>query len=178
MRARMHVADFGCGSLGHFVFPAAQFVGSKGIVYAVDILRDALNMIERRASQLGFPQVRTVWSDIDIYGGTNIPDGSIDILLLVNNLFLSQDRESLAKEMARLVKRGGKVLIVDWKTTATPIGPPIERRISKEETRSLMTIPEFEPQDSFEAGPCHYGLVFRRADTPLQKLRTRPRAAR
>lgn len=173
VRARMHIADLGCGALGHFVFPAAELVGSKGVVYAVDILRDALEMIDRRAEQQGFSQVRTVWSDIDVYGGTHIPEGSVDMVLLVNNLFLSQNPEALAKEIARLTKRGGKVVVIDWKTTVTPVGPPIERRVSKEEARSFMTIPEFEPFDSFEAGPCHYGLVFQRTDTAAKKARTK-----
>jgi len=32
-------ADFGCGTLGHFVIPASIIVGEQGKVYALDILK-------------------------------------------------------------------------------------------------------------------------------------------
>lgn len=164
IRERMNVADLGCGALGHFVFPAAQLVGPKGHVYAVDIVRDVLEMVSRKAKEDRFDNVTGVWSDIDVYRATRIPEGELDLTLLVNNLFLSQNRPHLVKEMARLTKRGGRVVIIEWKTTATPLGPPSDRRITKEEATALMRIPEFSLMEEFEAGPHHYGLLFQRTD--------------
>lgn len=171
IRERMHVADLGCGALGHFIFPAARMVGPKGVVYGVDILRDVLDIVARRAAERGLTQVKPLWADIDVYGGINIPAGSLDMTLLVNNLFLSQAPESLVAEIARLTKKGGKVLVVDWKTTATPVGPPVERRIAKQDARALFETPAFTLKDSFEAGPSHYGLLLQRTDVKA----TRPR---
>ena len=164
IRERMRVADLGCGSLGHFVFPAAQLVGPKGHVYAVDILRDVLDMVARHAAEGKFENVECIWSDIDVYRATRIPDGELDLTLLVNNLFLSQNRPNLVKEMARLTKRGGKAVVIEWKTTSTPIGPPSDRRITKEEAVATFRVPEFTLLEEFEAGPHHYGLLFQRTD--------------
>ncbi len=171
IRERMHVADLGCGALGHFVFPAAQMVGSKGVVYAVDILRDVLDILGRHAAEKGMTQIQPLWSDIDVWNGTKIPAGSLDVTLLVNNLFLSQAPETLVAEIARLTKKGGKVLVVDWRTTATPIGPPVERRITKQDARALFETPAFTLKDSFEAGPSHYGLLFQRTDAKVARPR-------
>lgn len=171
IRERMHVADLGCGALGHFIFPAAQMVGPKGMVYGVDILRDILEIVARRASERGLAQVRPLWADIDVYGSIKIPASSLDVVLLVNNLFLSQSPESLAAEIARLTKKGGNVLVVDWKTTATPVGPPVERRIAKQDARALFETPAFTLKDSFEAGPSHYGLLFQRTDAKAARPR-------
>lgn len=164
IRERMRVADLGCGALGHFVFPAAQLVGPKGVVYAVDIQRDVLDIVGRRAKEERLLNILPVWSDIDVYRATRIPDGELDLTLLVNNLFLSQNRAVLVKEMARLTKKGGKAVIVEWKTIATPIGPPVEQRVAKEEAVQLMDIPEFSFLEEFEAGNSHYGLIFQRTD--------------
>jgi ubiquinone/menaquinone biosynthesis C-methylase UbiE len=164
IRERMHVADLGCGALGHFVFPAARLVGPKGVVYAVDIQRDALDFVMRRAKEAKLDNIKPVWSDIDVYKAARIPDGELDITLLVNNLFLSQNRENLAKEIARLTKRGGKVVVIDWKMTATPIGPPLEKRVSKDEAKKMMSDKAFELVEEFEAGNAHYGLLFKRTD--------------
>lgn len=166
IRERMRVADLGCGALGHFVFPAAQLVGPKGQVYAVDIQREVLDIIVRRAAEDRLQNVKPVWSDIDVYQAARIPDGEIDLTLLVNNLFLSQRPEHLIKEIARLTKKGGKAVIIDWKVTATPIGPPLEQRVSKEEAAALMAIPEFAFVEEFSPGNSHYGLVFIRTDAP------------
>ena len=43
----MHIADLGCGRLGHIVFPALKFVGETGLIYAVDILKDVLEDIKQ-----------------------------------------------------------------------------------------------------------------------------------
>jgi ubiquinone/menaquinone biosynthesis C-methylase UbiE len=152
----MKVADMGCGSSGHFVFPAAHMVGEKGKVYAVDILKSALAGIESRRKMEGLTNIEEIWSDIEIYKGTKIADGSIDIVLLVNN----QPKEAMLKESARLVKNGGKLVIVDWEKIAAPFGPPTKDRIDKEETKKQVEGLGLKFEEEFKAGPYHFGLVF------------------
>lgn len=164
IREGQHVADLGCGALGHFVFPAAQMVGGRGIVYAVDILRPALEQIERIAKDQQFFNVRPVWADIEVYRATHIDPESLDLTLLINNLYLSQNRPALVREMARLTRPGGRIVIVEWKATKTPIGPSAERRISAEDANKAVKSPLIKLYDEFEAGPYHYGLIYLRTD--------------
>jgi ubiquinone/menaquinone biosynthesis C-methylase UbiE len=162
IRAGQRVADLGCGALGHFVFPAAQLVGADGTVYAVDIQRSVLDQVGKVAKQEQMFNVKCVWSDIDVVGGTRIDDGSLDLTLLVNNLYLSQNRPKLVREIVRLTRPGGRVVVVEWKTVATPIGPPDAQRLASEEAKRIFTCPELGLQDEFDAGPCHYGLLYTR----------------
>jgi ubiquinone/menaquinone biosynthesis C-methylase UbiE len=164
IRERMRVADFGCGALGHWTFPAAQLVGPKGAVYAVDILRDSLEILERRAKADQFGNISYVWSDFDVYRAAHIPQGEIDLLILSNNFPHSQNREHLVKEIARLVKRGGKALVVDWKPSANGWGSNREQRVASSEVKRAFQIPEFDLEDEFDAGPAHYALLFARTD--------------
>lgn len=164
IRERMHVADLGSGSLGHFVFPAAQMVGPKGRVYAVDILREVLEIVERRGSLHQFSNVKTVWSDIEVYRATRIPESSLDLTLLVNNMFLAKNKDRLVKEMARLTKRGGRAVVIDWKPAASPVGPPTVDRVSDTDVKKLFHNKEFEFERMFVPGKFHYGLVFKRTD--------------
>ncbi|MBI4138553.1 methyltransferase domain-containing protein [Candidatus Uhrbacteria bacterium] len=164
IRAGHSVADLGCGALGHFVFPAAQLVGGTGMVYAVDIQRSVLEQIEKTSKQEQMMNVKTVWSDIDVPGATRIPDASLDLTLLINNLYLSQNRPQVVREMARLTRPGGRAVVVEWKTIATPIGPPPTQRVDKEEAKKIMASPSFTFLDEFEAGPYHYGLLYQRTE--------------
>lgn len=168
IRGGQRVADLGCGSLGHFVFPAAQLVGGAGIVYAVDIQQSVLDRIVKLAKDQQFWNVYPVWADIDVYGSTRIDPASLDLTLLVNNLFLSQNRPALVREMARLTRPGGRVLIVEWKTSASPIGPPTDKRLGIAETKSILNSPLFSFSEEIEAGPYHYGLVYLRTEAQVE----------
>ncbi len=156
------VADLGCGSLGHFVFPAARAVGAQGKVYGVDIQRTALQMIERIAKREQFWNVYPIWSDIEKVGAAAIPVGSLDLTLIVNNLYLAGDREAVAKEAWRLTKPGGLVLVVEWDRTAAPLGPPLETRLAVEEAQQCFEGVGWMMRDRFDAGDHHYGLLFQR----------------
>lgn len=163
IRERVHIADIGCGAIGHFVFPAAQLVGAKGKVYAVDILKDVLDILERRAKEDQYTNISYVWSDMDVYHATRIPEESLDIALLANSLPHSQEPTHLVKELARLVKKGGKVLVIDWDPEAST-GPSAEHRLSPADVKELFQVPEFQHDDTFDAGRAHYALLFRRTD--------------
>ncbi len=152
----MKVADMGCGTSGHFVFPAARMVGAGGKVYAVDLLKSALNGVESRRKMEAVVNVEGVWSDIEVYGGTKIPDKSLDVVLLVNN----QPNEAMLKESARLVKDGGKLAIVDWEKVAAPFGPPTKDRLDKEATKQQVVALGFKSAEEFKAGPYHFGFIF------------------
>lgn len=168
IREDQRVADLGCGALGHFVFPAAQLVGAKGAVFAVDIQRSALEQIEKRSKDGQYFNVHPVWSDIDVFRATRVDAASLDLTLLINNLYLSQNREGLIREMARLSKPGSRIVVVEWKPTASPIGPPPTQRLSKEEARKILKSPFIEFHDEFEAGPYHYGLIYHRTEKTVE----------
>lgn len=162
LQSGWHVADLGCGSLGHFVFPAAQMVGGSGRVYAVDIQKIVLQTIERIAKQNQHWNVIPVWSDIDVPHAAQIPSGSLDLTLLANNLFFSSNRAGFAEEATRLTKPGGCVIVIEWQKEQTPIGPAIEHRLDMDESRTVFARPELRLLGSFDAGDHHYALLFER----------------
>lgn len=156
----MVVADFGCGPSGHFVFPAAAPVGPNGRVYAVDIQKQVIAAVESYRRLKGFTNVQTLWGDIERAGGVRLADSSLDVILLVNNLYLVKDRLALVNEIKRTLKPSGRLLVVEWVNTKTPIGPPVEQRVSKELVRDLLVKFGFRLDHSFYPGQYHWGLVF------------------
>lgn len=157
---RMRVADLGCGGAGHFVFSAASMVGDTGTVYAVDILKTVLQGIESRAKLELFTNIVTVWSNLEIYKATQIDSDKLDIAMLNNVLFQTKKHAEVIREAARMVKPAGKLLVVDWKVTGAPFGPPVEDRVKKEEILKAAKEADLKREEEFDAGPYHYGLIF------------------
>src|SRR3989338_2789991 len=146
----MVYADFGCGNVGHFVFPAAQMVGETGHVYAVDILKKALESITKRAQREGFHQVTTVWGDLERPRGVNIPSDFVHVISLVHLTDLLQHSPFVIEEVKRLLHDQGMFLVIDWK----------ERQ--KDRIIYLLMAAGFRFKKSFVAGPHHWGLLFSR----------------
>jgi len=156
----MKVADLGCGTAGHYTILAGRLVGKKGQVYAVDILKSVLKEVSTRARLEAVNNLKTVWSNLEIYGATKIPANSLDIALIINIMFQSKQHDNILKEAKRLVKKGGKLLVADWKKTAIPFGPPPVDRVPPEEIKKIAKNLKLKLIEDFSAGKFHYGLIF------------------
>lgn len=156
------VADLGCGALGHFVFPAAQMVGGNGRVYAVDIDKNALKAIDRGAKHDQYFNITPVWSDIEVVRAARIRDASCRVVIVAGNLYLSTNRAGLVSEAMRLTAPGGVILVIEWQACITDVGPAPENRMPPHEAKRYFADPELELVDEFDAGDCHYALVYRK----------------
>lgn len=153
------LAELGCGNFGFFVWPLARLVGRRGQVFAVDILKSTLEEIKRQALKENFPQVKTIWSNLEIFKATTIESSSLDGALLINVLHQSDKRIEILRETIRLLKRGGKLLIVEWKNTDTPLGPSLEKRVKLDSLKMAAPKIGLDIKEEFTAGPYHYGLI-------------------
>lgn len=160
LREKMRVADLGCGAVGHFVFPASKLVGKEGVVYAVDIQKGVLANIEKKASLENAANVTTVWSDLERFGATKVDSNSLDVAMLLNTLFQTKDRAAVLKEAARMLKVGGKLIVVDWLPTSAPFGPPVEGRVDPFFVEQEADKLGLHLSKRFSAGQYHYGLIF------------------
>lgn len=153
------VADLGCGTMAFFTIEAARRVGNKGEVYAVDVQKQVLAAVNQLTKTQGLYNVATVWSNVEIVGATNIPHESLDACFLVTTLYQVDDRAGAVKEASRLLKPGGKLLIIDWRTSNAPVAPQAERIINLEFLKNdivqagLIVVSDFQPT-SF-----HFGMT-------------------
>lgn len=154
------VAELGCGNFGYFVFPVARLLGQRGHLYAVDILKPTLEEIKKRALVENLQHIETVWSNLEIFKGTKIENSSLDYALLINTLNQSTKRVEILRETVRMLKSGGRLLIVEWKNSASPFGPDIDKRVSKEAIKQAAPKLGLVLASEFEAGTYHYGLIF------------------
>lgn len=152
------VVDLGCGS-GFYVLPAAQMVGSAGTVYAVDILEDKLAATISITGQFGYKNVKVVRADLS-RPFLDLPEGYCDVVITGNIFHEITPRDQLIKNIYRLLKTGGRLLAVEWKKTATPFGPPLDKRIDQQQLEILLMQAGLRKNKELEADSYHYAVLF------------------
>jgi ubiquinone/menaquinone biosynthesis C-methylase UbiE len=156
----MKVADFGAGRAGLMVFAAAHVVGEEGLVYAVDVLKDALAMIDGRRKLFRQLNIQTVWGDFERDGGVRIPDHTLDFVLVVNNYWCVQQVTTMLGEAQRVLAPAGRLLLVDWKRKAQhPTAPPENKRIDAMEAEAQLLKAGWQKQKDIEVSTQHWGIV-------------------
>src|SRR5919107_1115448 len=104
-----HVLDYGCGP-GNYTIAAAELVGPSGKVYAVDIHPMAIRKVQNKANKKGL-NVQTILTDYD----TQLPDSSVDAVLLFYVLHDFKNPDAIIKELSRVLKPRGVLLVIDHK---------------------------------------------------------------
>ena len=150
----MIAADFGSGS-GGWAIPLAQRL-KFGKVYAIDILEEPLSALKSKAEIQKVYNIETINSNVE--KGIKLPDLSCDLVLLTNLLFQIEDKKRVLTEAKRVLKKGGKILVVDWLPEA-PQGPK-EGRVSTDEVKKMAKDLNLKLEKEFQAGVFHYGLIF------------------
>lgn len=153
------VADLGCGSFGYFVFPLAKKIGRHGKIYAVDIIKNNLAAINNMARSDNLSQIETVWSNLEIYRGTKIDDNSLDAALLVSTLNQSQQPLDILKEAVRMLKPGGRLLIVEWSEGDSLFGNKPNKTLTQRKLKENLKHLPLALQEEFPAGDYHYALL-------------------
>lgn len=160
--AGMRVADFGCGRTGHFVFPMSPIIGDKGVVYAVDIIKDILESIQSRARSEGFSNIQVVWSDLEKIGAAPIPDSSLDAGFFVNVMFLIRNRREAIREALRLLRDDGYLVIIDWLKGIGPVGPTDGQAVNQEDLVSMGLKENLQMVGKMPLGDYHFCVIFRK----------------
>ncbi len=155
------VADFGAGT-GHYLKALSTTVSSKGTVYACEIQKSLVERLTTRIRDERLPNVHAVWCDFEAPGGTKLRDGLLDAGLLINTLFQIENKQAALTEMARVIRKGGKLIVVEWSDSWGGIGPHPSQVVKADAAKALMQSFGFVFESEFPAADHHYGLSFKR----------------
>jgi ubiquinone/menaquinone biosynthesis C-methylase UbiE len=153
------VADLGAGS-GSYTLIAAKMVGPSGRVYAIDVMKEMLQKLKNSASLSRIFNVEALWGNMEKLGGTRLADSAVDVALVCNSLFQVEDKPTFALEVKRILKPGGRALVVDWKESFGGMGPQPEHVVSYDDAKRVFEKAGFVFERDISAGAHHYGLIF------------------
>lgn len=158
----MIIADLGAGT-GSYTIPLAEKAGETGRVYAVEVQKEFLANIKNAAIARGLKNVEVLWGDIEHLGGTKIKDGAVDAVVISNVLFQAEDKSGLIREARRILKTGGKLLLVDWSDSFSNLGPTPATVVTKDIAKKLLEAEGFVLKNEVPVGEHHYGFIFLRS---------------
>lgn len=159
----MHIADLGCGRTGHVVFPASKMVGDRGVVYAVDVLKDVLESVRKRAATEAIHNVETVWADLGQTEGLAIPVGTLDTAFFINVLYHFDSYDTPLAEAARVLKEKGRIIVADWTKKLSVLGPSDNNMVDFSRIISWARQNKFGVQEDTNTGPYHRVVVLFRS---------------
>jgi len=133
LRTDMTVADIGSGP-GYFSVPLAKYL-YDGMVHAIDVQQGMLDIVVKQAEAVRVNNIETVLSK-----EAKIPldDASVDIALLSNVFHETSSPTRLIRDVERIVKKGGWIVIMEWKKEEMTAGPPLKERIALEDVEKLI----------------------------------------
>jgi len=153
--------ELGCG-YGTFTIPAAQ--RTRGIVTALDIDPDMVARVQQKATFFRLPNIHAKVRDFVAQGIGG--ETSTQTHVMVFNLLHLEQPVALLQEVHRVLRPGGRVSIIHWRSDIpTPRGPSLAIRPRPEQCQIWLEAAGFLDSvfvDMQPFCPYHFGLVARR----------------
>lgn len=153
--------DLACGT-GKYSVEIAKNIGAKGSVYAVDLWQEGIEALNLEIATKQILNIKTILADIS--DTLPLEDDSIDSCLLatiVHDLPPS-DQKSAIQEVARLVKPGGMLTILEFKKIDRGPGPPLHIRMDEEAIEELVIPYGFTKVTGSTVGEFNYLVKYQR----------------
>ena len=126
------IADIGCGP-GYFTVRLARAAG-LGVVYALDVDEDMLELCRQSVSAAGLENVRVRRCGEYDFG---LNEFSLDLVFLSCVIHHADEQVRFLAAARRLLKASGRCAMLEWVERESDFGPPLERRIGHERLIAL-----------------------------------------
>jgi len=170
------VADIGCGS-GYYTRRLAKAVGGlltrpsatlspsdgesdrvRGIVYAVDIQQEMLDLLTNKLAAEKIFNVKAVLGTIT---DPKLPPASVDLILLVDVYHEFDHPFEMVQVMCRALKPGGRIVFVEFRAEDPDVAIKRVHKMSKAQLRREMEVQPLEWVETIGALPQQHVIVFR-----------------
>jgi ubiquinone/menaquinone biosynthesis C-methylase UbiE len=152
------VADLGAGT-GVFSVPLAKAVAPGGRVYAVEVDKGFLPIIEGKAKESNLSNVRPILGE---FTDPKIPAQDVDLAFMHDVLHHVEDRGGYLKSAARYVKTSGRFAIIDYRAEQSPHRDQPNLIVSEEQVTAWMKAAGFNRVERVDLFPDKYVLVYSR----------------
>jgi len=158
------VADIGAGS-GYYSWRAAQQVGPTGLVYAVDIQQEMLDLLARRMAERKVSNVRGVLGTAMDPG---LPAASVDVVLLVDVYHEFEHPHEMMKSICASLKSGGRVVLVEFRAEDPRVPIKEVHKMSEKQVRKEMAEHPLTWVSTSNVLPWQHVIQFQKSSPPAK----------
>ena len=150
------VADIGAGT-GFYTRRLAKLVGEKGIIYAVDIQQEMLDLLTNKMAEL---KIRNVKPILGTLTDPKLPKAAVDLILMVDVYHEFDFPYEMTKAMCRALKPGGRMVFVEFRgeDPTVPIKPVHKMTVAQ--VRKEMSLQPLQWADTIESLPWQHIIIF------------------
>lgn len=156
----MVVADIGAGS-GYYTVRLSRSVGPTGRIFATDVQRGMLDLIDRRMAEEKITNVTT------ILGATDDPAlkaGSLDLALMVDVYHELQTPQTFMRRLRDALKPDGRLVLLEFRKEDPAVPIREEHKMSVEEARRELTADGYVFDSVLDVLPWQHILIFKKRE--------------
>ncbi len=142
--------------VGFFAPALLQTITEAGGVYVAGPNQESLEKLSHLAVHKQLHPVMLA----DVVAGHGVVQGSIDLIVLTNLLSKSYHPDKFCLSLGQYLKPESEIVLIDWDTQASNVGPAAERRVSREDALKLLQGCGLQFKRVLHVSGYHYGLVF------------------
>jgi ubiquinone/menaquinone biosynthesis C-methylase UbiE len=152
-------ADIGCGT-GYYASRMARIVGQKGVVYAVDIQQEMLDLLGRRMKQLRVGNVKPV---LGAEKDPKLAPGSCDLMLMVDVYHEFDYPYEMIRAMIPALKKGGRLVFIEFRAEDRNVPIKAVHKMAEAQVKKEMALhPELEWVETKKELPQQHVIIFRK----------------
>lgn len=152
------VADIGAGT-GFYSWRLAKEVGEKGLVYAVDIQQEMLDLLAGKMAELKITNVKGVLGTIT---DPKLPAHSVDLVLLVDVYHEFDHPYEMMQAICQALKPGGRVVLVEFRAEDPKVPIKEVHKMFEAQVRKEMSAQPLEWIETIDTLPWQHIIAFKR----------------
>lgn len=154
------VLDLACGKGMYSIF-LSGLVGDQGLIYAADLWKEGLVLLEEQIEAGEITNIKTLLTDAT--EPIEIDHYSIDVCFMATVLHDFEEMGkagAVLKQIKTLLRPGGYLAVVEFKKIEGPPGPPVKIRLSGDEVEKMVTVYGFKKEKMADLGQYNYLMTF------------------
>lgn len=164
------VCDFGCGN-GYHTLQLAKRVGPQGVVYAVDIQPEMLELLAERAESRGMENIKAVLPTAEDPG---MPAATFDLVLMVDVYHELSDPEPILATVRASLKPEGRLVLAEFREEDPDVPILPLHKMSQAQVLKELSANKLKLVGQFDRLPWQHLLSFARDDSPLPAVELAP----
>jgi len=158
LKAGDAVADIGAGT-GYYTRRLAKAVGTNGVVYAVEIQQEMLDILTNKLTGEGIFSVKPVLGTVT---DPKLPRASLDLILMVDVYHEFDYPFEMVEAMCRALKPGGRIVFVEFRAEDPNVPIKTVHKMSEAQVRKEMSVHPLEWVETISALPQQHMIMFRK----------------